>query len=135
MFSLSAALHYRVKAMAEQRGISMAAYIRETLEEALAAAPTGRIAEARASYIAVQERPKEVDVMKRIVVSLPDELHARVRALGQSRGVSMAAYVRGSLEERTLKERPKPRFGAFESGYADTARLAGEIQYEPRSWR
>jgi len=113
----------------------MAALIRETLEEALKSAPSMRIAEGRAAYVAVEERPREAEDMKRIVISLPDALHRRVRAIGLSSGISMAAYIRGALEERTQKERPKPRFAAFESGYTDTARLAGELQYEPRSWR
>jgi plasmid stability protein len=70
-----------------------------------------------------------------MVISLPEELHERVRILGAANGVSMAALVRDLLDERTRRERPKPRFGAFTSGYSDTGRLAGEIVYEPRSWR
>lgn len=135
MFSLPAGLHYRVKAVADQRGISMAAYIRETLEDALDIAAVHKIPEARAAYTAVEERPKEVADMKRIVVSLPNDLHERLRVMGASRGISMAAFVRDALEERITQARPKPRFGAFASGYTDTGRLAGEMLYEPRSWR
>jgi hypothetical protein len=113
----------------------MAALIRETLEEALEDAPGLRVAEARAPYTAVAERPDEVEEMKRLVISLPDDLLQRVRARGESSGVSMAAYIRNALEERTRRERPKPRFGAFASGYTNIARQAGEMQYEPRSWR
>jgi len=135
MISLPADLHYRVKAMAEAKGISIAALIRETLEDSSDTAATRRIGEGRALYIAVQERPEEATAMKRIVISLPEELHERVRMLRTASGVSMAAFVRDLLEERTRRERPKPRFGAFESGYKDTARLAGEMHFEPRSWR
>ena len=121
--------------MAEERRISMAGVIREALEEALDAAPAGRLAEERATYVAVQTRQEEAAEMKRTIISLPDDLHERVRTEGSVRGISMAAYIRDALEERTLRRRPKPRFGAFASGYTDTARLAGDMQLEPRSWR
>ena len=111
----------------------MAALIRETLEENLSTR-RHRIGDNRAAYTAAVAEPGEVEEMKRIVVSLPDDLHNRVRMQGHSRGVSMAAYVRETLEERTRRERPKPTFGAFESGFTDTAEMAGEFQYEPRSW-
>ena len=135
MISLPVELHYRAKALAETRRMSLAALIRETLEEASGSGRVGRIGEARAAYVAVAERPEEVTAMKRMVISLPEELHERVRVLGVANGLSMAALVRDLLEERTRRERPKPRFGAFASGHTDTGRVAGEIQYEPRSWR
>jgi predicted HicB family RNase H-like nuclease len=135
MFSLPAGLHHRLQAIAAQRGMSMAAYIRETLEENLDTAAPLRIAEGRVAYTAVEEPPKEMEEMKRLVISLPDGLHARLRERGRNSGISMAAYIRGVLEERTGRERPKPSFGAFASGYTDTARLAGELKYGPRSWR
>jgi hypothetical protein len=87
------------------------------------------------AYVAKEERPEEATAMRRMVISLPEELHERVRVLGINSGVSMAALVRDLLEERTRRERPKPRFGAFTSGYTDTGRMAGEMRYEPRSWR
>ena len=135
MFSLSAGLHHRVKALADRHGQSMAALVRGTLEEALDGRGPLRIGDGRVAYLAVEERPTEVDEMKRLVISLPEGLLQRVRAQGQISGISMGAYIRGTLEDRTRRERPKPSFGAFESGYTDTARLAGEMQYEPRSWR
>jgi plasmid stability protein len=114
----------------------MAAFIRETLEDSTSYVPENRIAEARATYLAVPRRlDEEVNEMKRLVISLPDDLHNRVRLWGQSHGISMAAYIRDVLEERTRRERAKPSFGAFASGYTDTAAMAGEMQYEPRSWR
>ncbi len=112
----------------------MAAFIRDTLEDSMSIAG-GRVAEAQTAYIAVKERPEEVGEMKRLVISLPDDLHNRVRLYGQTRGISMAAYIRDALEERTRRERAKPSFGAFASGFSDTAERAGEMQYEPRSWR
>ena len=134
MISIPSYLHHRARALAESRGVSVAALIRETLEDSSNSA-TRRIAEGRGLYIAVEEKPEEVTAMKRIVVSLPEELHERARMLGSASGVSMAALIRGLLEERTRRERPKPLFGAFASGYSDTARMAGEMQFEPRSWR
>jgi hypothetical protein len=113
----------------------MAALVRETLEEALNTQGPLRLGEGRIAYSAVAERSREVDEMKRLVISLPEGLLQRVRAQGQISGISMGAYIRGTLEERTRRERPKPRFGAFASGYTDTASLAGEFRYEPRSWR
>jgi plasmid stability protein len=135
VFSLPAGLHHRVKALADRHGQSMAALVRETLEEALDAWGPLRLGEGRLAYLAVEDKPREVDEMKRLVISLPEGLLQRVRAQGQISGISMGAYIRGILEERTRRERPKPRFGAFESGYTDTGRLAGEFRYEPRSWR
>jgi predicted DNA-binding protein len=133
--SLPVELHYRARALAETRSISLAALIREALEEASGAGRVGMLGEPRAVYVAVTERPEGETAMKRMVISLPEELHERVRILGAANGVSMAALVRDLLDERTRRERPKPRFGAFTSGYSDTGRLAGEIVYEPRSWR
>ena len=135
VFSLPAGLHHRAKALADRQGQSVAALIRDTLEEARQNRRPLSIGEGRVGYAAVEERPQEGDEMKRLVISLPEGLLHRVRAQGQISGVSMAAYIRGALEERTRRERPKPQFGAFASGYTDTARLAGEMPYEPRNWR
>ncbi len=135
VFSLPVGLHHRMKALAEGRGMSMAAFVRETLEQVAEVEPVHRISEERATYTAVLERPREAEEMKRLVISLPDQLLERVRRIGVRKGVSMAAVIRDSLEARATAERPKPRFGAFASGFTDTGRMAGEIQYEPRSWR
>ena len=122
--------------MAARKGMSMAAFIRETLDEEHNVSSERRIRDVRASYAAVLDSSdQEVEPMKRIVISLPDAMLNRMRLLGQSQGMSMAAYIRGALEERTQRERPKPRFGAFASGFSDTGERAGEIEYEPRSWR
>ena len=122
--------------MAVRKGMSMAAFIRETLDEDQNRSSERRIRDVRASYAPVLDSTdQEVEGMKRIVISLPDAMLNRMRLLGQSQGMSMAAYIRGALEERTQRERPKPRFGAFASGFSDTGERAGEIEYEPRSWR
>jgi hypothetical protein len=59
--------------------------------------------------------------------------------MAAERGISMASLIREAIEEKALngldRPRPKPRFGIFDSGYTDTARLAGEFKYEPPSWR
>lgn len=47
----------------------------------------------------------------------------------------MGQLVREVLEEKVNECPPKPRSGIFASGYSDTGRLAGEMQYEPDSWR
>lgn len=135
VFSLPASLHQRIQARASERGVSMAAYIRESLELALQGSGDGRIAEPGAVYSADLVTLEEEGAMKRIVISLEDELREQVRVMSAGRGVSMAAFIRHTLEERTRRERPKPRFGAFASNYTDTGRLAGEMPYEPRSWR
>lgn len=113
----------------------MAALIRETLDETMRTGNTYRLGEARVRYSAVAERPKEAGAMKRIVISLPDDMLQRVRVIGESQGLSMAAYIRQMLDERTRRERPKPSFGAFESGFKDTGELARTMPYEPRTWR
>jgi plasmid stability protein len=133
MISLPAELHYKLRAAAAKRQMSVAALVRDTLEQERR--DGGRLGETRATYTAVEHRTREEADMKRIVITLPDDVHSRIKAMGSSQGVSMAAYIRSLLEARMQTERPKPRFGAFDSGFTDTARLAGEIRLEPRSWR
>ena len=73
--------------------------------------------------------------MARTIVTLPDPLLARLKALASERGISMAELVRVTLEEGL--ERPKPKaLGMFESEEeTDLGRQAGEMKFEPRSWR
>ena len=112
----------------------MAALVRDTLEQEQGNG-AGKLGETRAAYSAVADRRREEADMKRIVITLPDDVHSRIRAIVSNQGISMAAYIRSLLEDRMQTERPKPRFGAFDSGFTDTARLASEIRLEPRSWR
>jgi hypothetical protein len=77
--------------------------------------------------------------MDRTTISLPPDLHRKLRIMAAERGVSMASLIREAIEEKTAECEgpvpPKPRFGIFDSGYTDTARLAGEFKYQPPSWR
>ncbi|MBI2317697.1 MAG: CopG family transcriptional regulator [Chloroflexi bacterium] len=76
------------------------------------------------------------DDMTRTTISLPDALLKGLKVLAAERGTSMAALVREALEEKVGEARPRPKsIGIAASGHVDTARLAGEIHPEPRSWR
>jgi hypothetical protein len=69
--------------------------------------------------------------MMRTVISMPEELHLRVKALAAERGISMAAFIREAVEEKALEKRPRPHLGIFESGYTDTAEKASEGRIRP----
>ena len=74
--------------------------------------------------------------MTRTTISLSEALLKRLRVLAAERGTSMAALVREALEEKAGAARPRPKsIGIVASGHTDTARLAGEVRPEPRSWR
>ena len=76
------------------------------------------------------------DGMNRTTISLPHELHKKVRRLAFEEGVSMAEFIREAVEEKAeRKRRPRPHLGIFDSGHTDTSVLAGEVRPEPRSWR
>ncbi len=75
--------------------------------------------------------------MDRTTISLPPDLHKRVRIMAAERGVSMASLIREAIEEKMAqrKRRIPSSFGMFDSGFMDTARLSGDMKFEPRSWR
>lgn len=74
--------------------------------------------------------------MERITISLPDHLHKRLRLLAAERRTSVAALIRGVLEEQATALRPRPRsLGIGASAHRDTARRSGEERPEPRPWR
>lgn len=87
--------------------------------------------------------------MERTTISLPSDLHRKLRILAAERGVSMAAIIREAVEKEMRKEpatnaseadkpykRPKPKsIGIAASGYTDTSRLASEGPVPPVSWR
>ncbi len=75
------------------------------------------------------------EAMERTTLVLPRELREKVRRLAAERGVSMGEIMREAIEEKVRARRPKPRLGIFDSGHTDTGSLAGEIKYEPPSWR
>ena len=86
--------------------------------------------------------------MERTSISLPSDLHERLRMLAAERGVSMVTIIRealdGKLAERGKKRavqeaeklRPMPRsLGMGASQYADTATTVATERVPPRSWR
>ncbi|MFN8518499.1 MAG: CopG family transcriptional regulator [Chloroflexota bacterium] len=74
--------------------------------------------------------------MERTTLMLPDETRDRLRRLAAERGVSMATLIREAIDEKVARTRPTPRsLGIGSSGYRDTARRAGDVRPEPRSWR
>jgi plasmid stability protein len=78
-------------------------------------------------------------LMDRTTISLPPELHKRLRIMAAERGVSMASLIREAVEEKIAsgngRARPKPRFGIFDSGRTDLSMLASEGTPEPPPWR
>src|SRR5438552_1509641 len=65
--------------------------------------------------------------MNRTTISLPEPLHRRVRTLAAERGVSMAELIREAIEEKTTRERPRPKsIGIGASGRDDISRRIGE---------
>ncbi|HLF79240.1 MAG TPA: CopG family transcriptional regulator [Dehalococcoidia bacterium] len=75
--------------------------------------------------------------MERTTISLPPELHRKLRIMAAERGISMAGLIREAIEEKTVtRPQPKPvSLGIDESEYTDTSILAGEVRPVPRSWR
>ncbi|MPZ99503.1 MAG: ribbon-helix-helix protein, CopG family [Dehalococcoidia bacterium] len=75
--------------------------------------------------------------MARTTISLPDDLLKRIKVLAAERGTSMAGFIREAVEEKAAARRPMPRsIGIAESsGPGYTARDAGDIHFEPRTWR
>lgn len=56
--------------------------------------------------------------------------------MAAEQGVSLAAMVRGALEEKVANHPPRPRsLGIGASGKTDTARRTAEERPEPRPWR
>ena len=74
--------------------------------------------------------------MNRTTISLPPELHKRLRLLAAERGTSMAELIREAVEEKAASLRPRPRsLGSGASGRSDTGRLSATERPAPRSWR
>ena len=74
--------------------------------------------------------------MQRTTISLPHELIVRLRIMAAERRTSMASIIREAIEEKTKRQRPKPKsLGMGKSQYTDTAERAGDMRFEPRSWR
>jgi plasmid stability protein len=74
--------------------------------------------------------------MDRTTISLPPELHKRLRVLAAERGVSMAALIREAVEEKANFRPPKPKsIGMGASKYTTTARDSADFRFEPPPWR
>jgi predicted transcriptional regulator len=74
--------------------------------------------------------------MDRTTLSLDPGTRRRLRRIAAERGVSMAELIRQAIDESMARHAPKPRsLGVAASGTRDTARLAGEVRPEPRTWR
>jgi len=78
--------------------------------------------------------------MTRTTITLPERLLRKAKKAAAERDISMAELIRRAIEE-TLEETPEelPRrfksVGMGESGFSDTAEKAGDMKFEPRSWR
>ena len=78
------------------------------------------------------------DAMKRTTIVAPEELLERVRAVAREEETSVADIVRQALEWRVSQPGRTFHFvGAGESSEPphDTGRRAGDMSYQPRSWR
>ena len=76
--------------------------------------------------------------MKRTTIMAPEELLDRLQAIAREEDVSLAEVIRQALELRARQPLRRPRFvaaGRSNQPPDDTARRAGEMQFEPRSWR
>jgi predicted transcriptional regulator len=74
--------------------------------------------------------------MNRTTISLPPELHKRLRVLAAERGVSMATLIREAVEEKAKNLRPKPQsIGAGDSGRTDISERTSDGLPELPDWR
>ena len=67
-----------------------------------------------------------------------DDLLDRLRAIARDEGVSLAEVIREGMELRAQGGRPRVTFiGIGRSGRRGhrTAEKAGDLRFEPRSWR
>lgn len=74
--------------------------------------------------------------VKRMTISLPEELIKRLRVMAAQRRTSMASIIREAVEEKVVGKRPKPKsLAAGRSGTSTTSVEASGLRAEPRSWR
>ena len=74
--------------------------------------------------------------MNRTTISLPEDLHEKLRRVAADRRVSIATVVREAIEKEVEECWPKPLgVGVFASGRTDISEKASDIRPEPRSWR
>lgn len=76
--------------------------------------------------------------MKRTTIVAPEELLDRLHAIAERERVSLAEVIRQGLEWRVAQTYKPPRFigvGRSTRPPYDTARRAGDTDYEPAPWR
>jgi metal-responsive CopG/Arc/MetJ family transcriptional regulator len=75
--------------------------------------------------------------MTRTTISLPEELLRKLKILAAETGVSMAELIRQTMEHRVgATKQPRPKsIGVIDSGESDLSERAGDMKFEPRSWR
>jgi plasmid stability protein len=75
--------------------------------------------------------------MDRTTISLPPDLHRRLRIMAAERGISMASLIREAVEEKcAVGKQRKPHFGIGDSGRTDISLLIGEEGFHPEPpWR
>jgi predicted transcriptional regulator len=79
-----------------------------------------------------------ITVVKRLTIRADEELLRRLRAAARREGLPLAAVVRQGLEWRAARSEWPLAFigaGASDAGSRDIARRAGDLAYEPDSWR
>jgi hypothetical protein len=76
--------------------------------------------------------------MKRTTIVAPEDLLQRLQAIAREEDISLAEVIRQGLEWRAAQPGRQPRFiaaGRSNQPPYDTGRRAGEMEYEPDSWR
>jgi hypothetical protein len=76
--------------------------------------------------------------MTRTTVMADEVLLDRLRAIARAEGISLAEVIRQGMELRAQRSRPPVTFiGIGRSGRRGhrTSEKAGEMRFEPRSWR
>ncbi|MDH4176748.1 MAG: ribbon-helix-helix protein, CopG family [Thermoleophilia bacterium] len=76
--------------------------------------------------------------MRRTTIMADDALLERLRSIAHEEGVSLAEVIREGMELRAQRSRPTVTFvGIGRSGRKGhrTSERAGEMSFEPRSWR
>jgi hypothetical protein len=76
------------------------------------------------------------EMTNRIVITMPPDVQEEIMRAAKLEGVSMAEFLRRAGKERAQKRRPLPKgLGMFESEETDLGRQAGDMKFEPPSWR
>ena len=65
--------------------------------------------------------------MDRTTISLPPELHKKLRVMAAERAISMASLIREALEEKTAALGRPLSLGSFASGETDLARRSADM--------